>query len=93
MEVAPRADPLTASAISLKRKREDDDDADLYGETETTDKKPRGEHKDVPTHNGSNIAFDAQLDEDTSTMEELVWLLFLVSQDGSLQVPALSLRF
>jgi len=81
MEVAPRSDPLVTSSTSLKRKRDDEDDADLYGDSETTDKKPRGEQETL--RNGNPIEFAVKGEEKP---EELEWLIFLVGQEGQLEV-------
>lgn len=87
MEVAPRSDPLVTSSSSLKRKRDDDDDADLYGESEITDKKPRGETTKTIPQNGNPVEFAVKEEEKP---EELEWLMFLVSQEGHLEVNPLS---
>ena len=83
MEVAPRSDPLVTSSTSLKRKRDDDDDSDLYGESEITDKKPRGEATTGGPNNGNHVEFAVQAED---KVEELEWLTFLVSQEGHLEV-------
>ena len=83
MEVAPRSDPLVTSSTSLKRKRDDDDDVDLYGDSEVTDKKPRGETSNQIPENGPHIELSVKEEEKP---EELEWLLFLVSQEGQLEV-------
>lgn len=74
------------STTSLKRKREDDEDADLYGEAEMSEKKPRGGNKDDLTGAELNIEIGMQNDGSASTEEVMEWLLFLVSEKGELQV-------
>ena len=83
MEVAPRSDPLAANLASLKRKRDEDDDTDLYGESETTDKKPRGEPANETPQNGSQVEFAIS---EEKKLEELVGLIFLINQEGQLEV-------
>jgi hypothetical protein len=83
MEVAPRSDPLAANLASLKRKRDEDDDVDLYGESETTDKRPRGEPQKETPQSGNHIEFVAK---EENKPEEFVWLIFLISQEGHLEV-------
>jgi hypothetical protein len=61
-----------------------DDDADLYGEAETT-KKARGSDASNIAANLSNIEFSTHT-EATSKSNALEWLMFLVGQDGDLQV-------
>ena len=77
---------MSTTIASLKRKREIDEDVDLYGEEETTEKKTRGSKSDDNEQNGSNMEFATQAQEVTSKVEELESLLFLVSQEGELQV-------
>jgi hypothetical protein len=72
-----------ATSTSLKRKRDKDDDADLYGESET-EKKSRG-NKEV-SYEQNNVEYAMQVDETITSTEELEWLIFLVSQEGDLQV-------
>jgi hypothetical protein len=70
----------------LKRKREVNEDADLYGEeAQVTDKKPRGDHSDSKPAKKMDVEFAINGD-DTTASEELEWLLFLVSHEGALQV-------
>lgn len=76
---------MSTTTASLKRKREIDEDVDLYGE-ETTGKKPYGSKIDNLGQNGSNMESVMQAEEVESKTEELEWLLFLVSQEGELQV-------
>jgi hypothetical protein len=84
-QVIRRAEALSTTSASLKRKREIDEDVDLYGETETTEKKSRGNNKEELTSTGKNIEFAQQAA--AATMKEKVeWLMFLVSQEGELQV-------
>lgn len=83
MEVAPRSDPLAANLASLKRKRDEDDDTDLYGESETTDKKPRGEPANETSQNESHVEFAVSEDKKP---EESEWLIFLINQEGPLEV-------
>ena len=87
-QVIPRSVVATNSTTSLKRKREDDEDADLYGEAETTEKKPRGGNKDDLTGAELNTEIEMQTSGTTSTPETEVmeWLMFLVSENGELQV-------
>jgi hypothetical protein len=77
---------MSTTNASLKRKREIDEDVDLYGEAGTTEKKPRGDNSDDVTNNENSMEFERQTGEATSTAEELEWLIFLVSQEGELQV-------
>lgn len=57
---------------------------DLYGEEETTEKKPRG--SDGLISNGSDIEYALQTEEIAAKSEKLEWLIFLVGQEGELQV-------
>jgi len=77
---------MPTTTASLKRKREIDEDVDLYGEEETTGKKTRASKIDDLGQNGSNMEFAIQTEEVGTKTEELEWLLFLVSQEGELQV-------
>ena len=90
-QVVPRSAFAANSTTSLKRKREDDEDADLYGEKETTEKKPRGGNKDDLTGAELNTEIEMQTNGTTSTPETEVmeWLMFLVSENGELQVLSL----
>ncbi len=77
---------MSTTTASLKRKREIDEDVDLYGEEETTGKKTRGSKSDDDEQNGSNMEFAMHAEEVASKTEELESLLFLVSQEGEFQV-------
>ena len=79
---------MSGTNASLKRKREVDEDVDLYGETGTTEKKLRGSHLDDFPNNENIMECERQTWEATPNTGELVWLLFLVSQEGELQVHA-----
>ena len=60
----------------MKRKREDEDDGDLYGNkniAETTSAEPSNDQDKNPESQGKQT-------------EEKEWILFLVSSKGSLQV-------
>lgn len=72
---------MTAGAACLKRKRDIDDDVDLYGDGEATEKVD-----DVNETIETNVALEVQNDGIVQT-EETEWLMFLVSQEGELQVP------
>lgn len=77
-----RVDGVSTRATSLKRKREDaDDNDDLYGDSDSTKRKLREGREDQMTleftPNGSN----------TTANDETEWLMFLVSENGELQVP------
>ena len=77
---------MKTSATSLKRKREIDEDADLYGEeAQSTDKKPRGDDTEDESLNVSDVEFARDGEKDTVT-EQLEWLVFLVTQEGGLRV-------
>lgn len=82
--VTPVAPPVEVK--SLKRKRDEDEDEDLYEDTKTLDKKVRGEEKFA---NGTTVQFANSTREGTAK-EETEGLLFLVSQDGSLQIRSLA---
>lgn len=72
--------------ISLKRKREIDEDADLYGEeAQVTDKKARGDNSHRETLNKRDVEFAINGNK-TTAAEESEWLLFLVSHEGALRV-------
>ena len=90
-QVVPRSAVAANSTTSLKRKREDDEDADLYGEAETTEKKPRGGNKDDLTGAELNTKIEMQTNGTAPTTETEVmeWLMFLVSENGELQVLSL----
>jgi len=85
-QVVARSAVASNSTTSLKRKREDDEDVDLYGETETTEKKPRGGNKDDLTGAELNAEIGMQVEGVASTEEAMEWLLFLVSEKGELHV-------
>jgi hypothetical protein len=77
---------LKTSVTSLKRKREIDEDADLYGEeAQLTDKKPRGDNTEHEPRNVSDVDFARDGEKDT-VAEHLEWLVFLVTQEGGLRV-------
>jgi hypothetical protein len=85
-KVVPRANGVGTGTTSLKRKRDDEDeDEDLYGDVDAK-RKHRGGPKDsetmefAPQTNGSA----------TASSDELEWLMFLVSENGDLQVCPLS---
>jgi hypothetical protein len=61
-----------------------DDDVDLYGETETAEKKARGNTSNAAP-NPNNVEF-ATHTEAASNSNAFEWLMFLVGQDGDLQV-------
>jgi hypothetical protein len=69
----------------LKRKRDDDEDnEDLYGNSDTAKRKPREDLED-----GKTMGFAAQTNGSTTTLnDETEWLMFLVSEKGELQVVA-----
>jgi hypothetical protein len=71
---------MTAGAASLKRKRDIDDDVDLYGDGEATDKVDDDVDETIET----NVALEVQTG--IVPTEETEWLIFLVSQEGELQV-------
>ena len=77
---------MSTTNASLKRKREIDEDVDLYGEAGATEKKPRGGKSDDVTNIENSMEFERQTGEAPSKAEELEWLIFLVSQEGELQV-------
>ena len=83
--VPPRGDVASGTSTSLKRKRDIDDDADLYGEEEVTEKKRHESNNDNPSHNGKSITV-AQTQAVALKADDLEWLIFLVSQEGFLQV-------
>src|SRR5438046_29136 len=88
-QVVRRAEAISTTSASLKRMREIDEDVDLYGEEETPGKRRRGEATDELRHDGGNIEFAEQFAPqatETMTREKLEWLLFLVSEEGGLQV-------
>jgi hypothetical protein len=70
---------VPTTTASLKRKREIDEDVGLYGEEETTAKKNCASKTDDLGQN-SNMEFAMPAGE------VVEWLLFLVSQEGGLQV-------
>lgn len=81
-KVVPRVDGVGAGTTSLKRKRDaEDEDEDLYGDPDAK-RKHRAEPEDsgtmefAPQTNGSVAA----------SGDELEWLMFLVSENGDLQV-------
>jgi hypothetical protein len=81
-KVVPRADGVGAGTTSLKRKRDDEDeDEDLYGDGNPKSK-PRPEPEDSET-----MEFAPQTNGAVTTSgDELEWLMFLVSENGELQV-------
>lgn len=81
-QVIRRAEAMSTTSASLKRKREIDEDVDLYGEEETTEKKSKNDDFAI---NENNVEF-AQQSEEVAKSEEMEWLMFLVSQEGELQV-------
>ena len=77
MTVANREAPL-------KRKREHNEEIDLYGEPELTEKKPRVSNEDAGTYEASGTG--ASIPQAEAESEESEGLLFLVSQEGDFQV-------
>jgi hypothetical protein len=80
-KVVARSATVTAEAASRKRKRDFDEDVDLYGET-ATEKEINGT---VDGTNGTNGTAEPETNGITET-EETEWLIFLVGQRGELQV-------
>ena len=80
------------SITSLKRKREDDEDVDLYGESESTGTKSRGIDKDDVTGAELNSAQDME-DTGPAATEEMEWLMFLVTEQGELQVLIMTVEY
>jgi hypothetical protein len=83
-KVVKRSSTLTAGAASLKRKRDFDEDVDLYGDTEMTEK-TNGDSEESETMTSEPQTNGVTLAEETES-DETEWLLFLVSQEGELQV-------
>lgn len=77
---------MPTSTASLKRKREIDEDVDLYGEEETTAKKTCASKTNDLGQSSSNMEFAMRAVEVETKTEVVEWLLFLVSQEGELQV-------
>jgi hypothetical protein len=76
---------VPTTTASLKRKREIDEDVGLYGEEETTAKKNCASKTDDLGQN-NNMEFAMRAGEVETKTEVVEWLLFLVSQEGGLQV-------
>ena len=76
------------STTSLKRKREDDEDVELYGDTDTMEKKPRGENKEGLFGAEINTEIGTESNRAALTTEVMEWLIFLVSDTGELHVPS-----
>jgi cleavage and polyadenylation specificity factor subunit 1 len=80
--------PLSSAPVeskSLKRKRVEDEDEDLYANTKSQDKKVRSNGENA---NGTSIQFANRAEGPKEDENE--WLIFLVSQDGALQIRRLS---
>ena len=70
-----------SSSTNLKRKRDIDEDLDLYGDHEPG-KKLRGDTK----RRAESNFYLMQVDGVSENNEETEWLIFLVGQGGDLQV-------
>jgi hypothetical protein len=89
-DVVRRMEPTANTKASLKRKREMDEDADLYGESEVSEKRPRSSKgAEAVQENGFRFETDKQNATAHALKVELDWLFCLVSQAGALEVRRL----
>lgn len=91
IDFLPTTVPLRVETVSTastfpKRKMDVDEDIDLYGEEEPIEKNPHSSDKADRSKSENGVTAATQNQMETPTTDELEWLMFLVSQEGALQV-------